>query len=73
MKSKRCLIIVIGAIVIAIIILFIIVSSESTPPKNKEVNELEHVTPEEVGRSSTKLEEAGKYAEQIGLCQGTVL
>lgn len=66
MKSKRCLIIIIGAIVIAIIILFIIVSSESTPPKNKEVNELEHVTPEEVGWSSAKLEEAEKYAEQIG-------
>jgi len=37
----------------------------STPTPAFE-NELEYVTPEDVGWSSEKLEEAGKFAEQIG-------
>lgn len=65
MRSKSCLIIIIGAMVIAIIILFIIVCFGSGE-KNKEINELEYVIPEEIGWSSAKLEEAKNYAEQIG-------
>jgi len=66
MKSKRCLIIMIGSFTIVAIILFIAVCFKGEPSKSKEKNELEYIVPEEVGWSSVKLEEAERYAEQIG-------
>ena len=66
MKSKRYLITVIGLFVITTIILFTVTYFGSAPPKSKEINELEYVTPEEIGWSSVKLAEAENYAEQIG-------
>jgi CubicO group peptidase (beta-lactamase class C family) len=66
MKSKRCLMAIIGAFAMVAIILFIVVCFGSALPKHKEINELEYVVPEEIGWSSIKLEEAKNYAEQIG-------
>ncbi len=65
MKPKRYLIIIIGLFVITAIILFAVTCFGSVT-KSKEINELEYVTPEEIGWSSVKLEEAENYAEQIG-------
>jgi hypothetical protein len=66
MKPKRYLIRIIGLFVITSIILFAVTYFGSAPLKSKEINELEHVVPEEIGWSSVKLEEAENYAEQIG-------
>jgi len=65
MKSKRYLMTIIGVFAIVAIILFTIVCFGSGE-KNKEINELEYVVPEEIGWSSAKLEEAKNLAEQIG-------
>jgi len=65
MKPKGYLIRIIGPFAITAIILFIVVCFGSGE-KNKEINELEYVVPEEIGWSSVKLEEAKNYAEQIG-------
>jgi len=65
MKPKRHLITIIGLFVITAIILFAITYFGSVT-KSREINELEHVTPEEIGWSSVKLEEVKNYAEQIG-------
>ena len=65
MKSKRNLVTIIGVFTIVAIILFAITYFGSVT-KSREINELEYVTPEEIGWSSAKLEEAKNYAEQIG-------
>jgi len=65
MKPKRYLITIIGSFAIVVIVLFAITYFGSVT-KSKEINELEYVTPEEIGWSSVKLEEAENYAEQIG-------
>ncbi len=65
MRPKRRLIIIIGLFVITAIILFSITYFGSVT-KSREINELEYVEPEQIGRSSVKLEEAERYAEQIG-------
>jgi CubicO group peptidase (beta-lactamase class C family) len=56
---------IIGVLTMLAIILFTIVFFRSGE-KNKEINELEYVVPDEIGWSSVKLEEAKNYAEQIG-------
>lgn len=66
MKSKRYLMAIIGSFAMVAIILFIVVCFRSALPKNKEINELEYIVPEEIGWSSIKLEEVKNYAEQIG-------
>jgi len=65
MKSKRYLMAIIGSFAMVAIILFIVACFGSALPKNKEINELEVVVPEEIGWSSIKLEEVKNYAEQI--------
>ncbi len=65
MRPKHRLIIIIGLFVITAIILFAVICFGSVT-KSKKINELEHVTPEEIGWSSVKLEEVENYAEQIG-------
>jgi len=65
MKPKRYLITIIGLFVITPIILFAVIYFGSVT-RSKEINELEYITPEEIGWSSVKLEEAKNYAEQIG-------
>ncbi|MBA7497554.1 hypothetical protein ES704_00282 [subsurface metagenome] len=65
MKTKPHLIAIIGLFVITAIILFAITYFGSAE-KSREINELEYVTPEEIGWSSVKLEEVKNYAEQIG-------
>ena len=65
MKSKRYLFKIIGLFVMAAIIL-IMVTCFGCAVFCNEINELEHVVPEEIGWSSVKLEEAKSYAEQIG-------
>ena len=64
MKPKRHLITIIDLFVITVIIIFAVTCFGSVT-KSKEINELECVTPEEIGWSSTKLEEVKNYAEQI--------
>jgi CubicO group peptidase (beta-lactamase class C family) len=65
MKSKRYFMTIIGVFTIVAIILFTIICFGSGG-KNKGINELEYVIPEEIGWSSAKLEEAKNYAQQIG-------
>ena len=48
MKSKRCLITIIGSFVIATIVLFAVTSFGSVE-KNKEINEIGYIVPEEIG------------------------
>ena len=64
MKPKRYLITIIGSFAIVAIVLFAVTYFGSVE-KSEEINELEYVTPEEIGWSSVKLEEAENYAEQI--------
>jgi len=65
MKPKHYLITIISLFAITAIVLFTVIYLGSVA-KNKEINELKHVVPEEIGWSSVKLEEAESYAEQIG-------
>ena len=57
MKTKFHLIIMISSFAITASILLVITCFGSLA-KSREINELEYVTPEEIGWSSAKLEEA---------------